>query len=82
MRRWLVSVMFVVVVSLCHRYHDFPMQGLSILGSKSEVNPDGSTKEIAFCDMGEFFVVEVDLKSGLLQVAETRLSSSQYDLFI
>jgi len=26
---------------------------LSIFGSKAEVNPDGSTKTIAFCDMGE-----------------------------
>ena len=26
---------------------------LSILGSKQEVNPDGSTKVIAFCDMGK-----------------------------
>ncbi len=26
---------------------------LSIFGSKAEVNPDGSTKTIAFCDMGK-----------------------------
>ena len=32
-------------------FFGFVYLGLSILGSKSEVNPDGSTKTIAFCDM-------------------------------
>ena len=34
-------------------FFGFIYLSLSIFGSKAEVNPDGSTKIIAFCDMGE-----------------------------
>eukprot|EP00531_Pseudo-nitzschia_arenysensis_P004542 CAMPEP_0116135172 /NCGR_PEP_ID=MMETSP0329-20121206/11050_1 /TAXON_ID=697910 /ORGANISM="Pseudo-nitzschia arenysensis, Strain B593" /LENGTH=505 /DNA_ID=CAMNT_0003629957 /DNA_START=12 /DNA_END=1531 /DNA_ORIENTATION=- len=39
---------------VCHYYHVLWVHlylSLSIFGSKAEVNPDGSTKTIAFCDM-------------------------------
>ena len=34
-------------------FFGFIYLSLSVFGSKAEVNPDGSTKIIAFCDMGE-----------------------------
>ena len=37
-------------------FFGFIYLSLSIFGSKAEVNPDGSTRTIAFCDMGKLFI--------------------------